>query len=114
LLIRIVGASAASDVPNLQKTRFPGSLQGEQRYHHILLVLYNLQMDKDETLQEFVQVLGRIKDLLGESMLSVDNDIDLVAAVEHLRQSGNNKDADELAELCKRADELKAQHRAIS
>ena len=71
-------------------------------------------MDKDETLHEFVEILGRIKDLLGESMLSADEDVDLVAAVEHLRHSGNNKDADELAGLCKRADELKAQHRAIS
>ena len=71
-------------------------------------------MDKDETLHEFVQILGRIKDLLGESMLLSDEDIDLQEAVEHLRQSGNSEDADELAVLCKRADELKAQHQAKS
>ena len=75
-------------------------------------MLYNLQMDKDETLQEFIQILGRIKDLLGESMSSGDEDIDLQEAVERLRQSGNSEDAEELAELCKRANELKAQHRA--
>ena len=71
-------------------------------------------MDKDETLQEFVQILARINELLGESMLPGDEDIDLAAAVERLRQSGNNDDADELAGLYERADELKAQHQAKS
>jgi hypothetical protein len=71
-------------------------------------------MDKDETLQEFVQILRSIKDLLGESMLLGDEDIDLPEAVERLRQSGNSEGADELAGLCKRADELKAQHQAKS
>lgn len=69
-------------------------------------------MDNDETLHEFVQILGRIKDLVGESTLLGDEDIDLAEAVERLRQSGNNEEADELAGLCKRADELKAQHQA--
>jgi hypothetical protein len=77
-------------------------------------VLYNLRMDKDETLHDFVQILGRIKDLLGESMLSADEDIDLQEAVERLRRSGNSEDADELAGLCKRADDLKAQRQAKS
>ena len=71
-------------------------------------------MDKDETLQEFVQILGRIKDLVGESTLLGNEEIDLAEAVERLRQSGNNEDADELAGLCKRADELKAQRQAKS
>lgn len=75
-------------------------------------MLYNLRMDNDETLHEFVQILGRIKDLVGESTLLGDEDIDLAEAVERLRQSGNNEEADELAGLCKRADELKAQHQA--
>ena len=73
---------------------------------------YNRQMDNDETLDEFVQILGRIKDLVGEVTISDDEGIDLVEAIEQLRRSGNNKDADELAELLERADELKAQHQA--
>lgn len=75
---------------------------------------YNPQMEKDETLDEFVQILGRIKDLLGEETLPSDTGIDLVDAVEQLRQSGNDKDADELAELLKRAEELKAQQQQKS
>ena len=71
-------------------------------------------MEKDETLEEFVQILGRIKDLLGEETLPSDTGIDLVDAVEQLRQSGNDKDADELAELLERAEELKAQQRQKS
>ena len=71
-------------------------------------------MEKDETLEEFVQILGRIKDLLGEETLPSDTGIDLVDAVEQLRQSGNDKDADELAELLKRAEELKAQQQQKS
>jgi hypothetical protein len=71
-------------------------------------------MEKDETLHEFVQILGRIKDLLGDSMLSADEDVDLEEAVGRLRQSGNGEEADELARLCERADELKAQHQANS
>ena len=69
-------------------------------------------MDKDETLDEFVQILGRIKALLGEEAISDDEGPDLVAAIKELRASGNNEDADELAALLKRADELKAQHQA--
>ena len=42
--------------------------------------------------------------------MSDDEEIDLVEAVQKLRQSGNDKDADELAELVQRADELTAQH----
>jgi hypothetical protein len=71
-------------------------------------------MDKDESLQEFIQILGRIKDLMGEAALAGDEGIDLPDTIEHLRLSGNNKDADELTELCRRADELKAQHQAKS
>ncbi|RLA27303.1 MAG: hypothetical protein DRQ63_06200 [Gammaproteobacteria bacterium] len=71
-------------------------------------------MENDETLQEFMQILGRIKTLLGEATISDGASIDLDAAVEQLRESGNNKDADELATLCKRADELKAQQQANS
>ena len=75
---------------------------------------YNLQMDYDETLEEFVQILGRIKDLAGEATISDDEGIDLVETIQRLRLSGNDKDADELAKLIERADELKAQHQAKS
>ena len=71
---------------------------------------YNLPMDNDDTLREFLQILGRIADLAGEALMSDDEEIDLVEAVHKLRQSGNDKDAGELAELVQRADELKAQH----
>jgi hypothetical protein len=67
-------------------------------------------MDNDDTLREFLQILGRIADLAGEALMSDDEEIDLVEAVQKLRQSGNDKDADELAELVQRADELTAQH----
>ena len=70
-------------------------------------------MDNDKTLEEFVQILGRIKDLIGEAATS-DDGIDLVKAIEGLRQSGNDQGADELAELIKRADALKAQHQVKS
>jgi hypothetical protein len=70
-------------------------------------------MDNDKTLEEFVQILGRIKDLVGEAAIS-DDGFDLVKAIEGLRQSGNDQGADELAELVKRADELKAQHQPPS
>ena len=69
-------------------------------------------MDNDEALQEFMQILARIKTLLGEATISDGAGIDLDAAVEQLRESGNNNDADELARLCKRADELKALQQA--
>lgn len=75
---------------------------------------YNLQMDYDETLDEFVQILGCIKNLVGEAAISDDEDIDLGEAIQRLRRSGNNKDADELAGLIERADEMKAQHQAKS
>ena len=67
-------------------------------------------MDNDETLEEFVQILGRIKELVGEAKISGDEAFDLVKAIEQLRQSGNGTDADELAALVERADQLKAQH----
>lgn len=75
---------------------------------------YNPQMENDETLEEFVQILGRIKDLLGEETIPNDTGIDLADAIEQLRQSGSDEDADELAELLERAEELKAQHKAES
>ena len=71
-------------------------------------------MDYDETLGEFVQILGRIKDLVGEASISDDEGIDIVEAIQRLRLAGNNKDADELTNLFERADELKAQHQAKS
>ena len=75
---------------------------------------YNLPMDNDDTLREFLQILGRIADLAGEATMSDDEEINLVETVQRLRQSGNDKDADELAELVQRADELKAQHQTES
>ena len=69
---------------------------------------YNPLMEKDETLEEFVQILGRIQELVGEATISNDEGFDLVETIEQLRKSGNNDDADELAELIERADELKA------
>ncbi|NIA26577.1 MAG: hypothetical protein GWP02_00870 [Desulfobulbaceae bacterium] len=71
-------------------------------------------MDNDETLDEFVQILGRISDLMGAASMSDDKDVDLDKAIEQLRSSGNDEGADELAELVQRADELKAQHQAKS
>jgi len=71
-------------------------------------------MEHDETLIEFVQILGRIKVLLGDTADSDDEELDLSRAIERLRRSGNDKDADELGELIRRADELKAQHQAES
>ena len=71
---------------------------------------YNPPMDNDDTLREFLQILGRIADLAGEALMSDDEEIDLVETVKKLRQSGNDKDADELQKLVQRADELKAQH----
>ncbi len=67
-------------------------------------------MENDDTLIEFVQILGRIADLAGEALMSDDEEIDLVKTVQKLRQSGNDQDADKLEELVQRADELKAQH----
>ncbi len=75
---------------------------------------YNRTMDNDKTLEEFVQILGRIADLMGTEKVSDDKDIDLDKAIEQLRLSGNDDGADELAELVQRADELKAQHQAKS
>jgi len=71
-------------------------------------------MEKDEALEEFVQILGRIKDLLGEATTSDDADLDLAEAIEQLRLSGKNDDADALAALIERAEELKEQHQARS
>lgn len=75
---------------------------------------YYSPMDNDETLREFVQILGRIADLAGEALMSDDEEIDLVTTVRKLRQSGNDKDADELELLVQRADELKAQRQSTS
>ena len=75
---------------------------------------YNSQMEKDEALEEFVQILGRIKDLLGEATTSDDADLDLAETIEQLRLSGKNDDADALAALIERAEELKEQHQARS
>ena len=69
-------------------------------------------MEKDETLEEFVQILGRIKDLLGEAAISDDEDVDLAKAVEQRRLTGNHDDADEIAELLERAEALKARQQA--
>lgn len=77
-------------------------------------VIYNPQMEKDKTLDEFVQILGRIRYLVGEETIADDQDVDLSKAVEQLRLSGKNKDADELADLIKWADNLKAQQQAKS
>ncbi len=71
-------------------------------------------MDNDVALEEFVKILGRIKDLVGEATIPDAEDFDVVAAIERLRQSGNREDADELAELIERAEKLKAQHQAKS
>lgn len=73
---------------------------------------YDRHMETDERLEEFVQILGRIRELVGEESMSGGSGIDLVDVVEQIRQYGNDKDADELAELIKRAEELKAQHQA--
>lgn len=77
-------------------------------------VTYNPQMEKDEKLEEFVQVLGRIRELVGEESMSGGTGIDLADVVEQWRHSGNDTDADELGELIKRAEALKAQHKADS
>jgi hypothetical protein len=75
---------------------------------------YNPQMENDKALEEFVQILERIKEMIGDVAIEDDEGFDLTKAVERLRLSGNNDDADELAELIERADELKAQHQAKS
>jgi hypothetical protein len=75
---------------------------------------YNPQMETDKTLEEFVQILERIKEMIGDVAIEDDEGFDLTKAVERLRLSGNNDDADELAELIERADQLKAQHQAKS
>jgi hypothetical protein len=75
-------------------------------------VTYNPEMEKDDKLEEFVQILGRIRDLVGEEPMTGGTGIDLIDIVEQLRQSGDNKDADELSELLKRAEELKAEQQA--
>lgn len=74
---------------------------------------YTLQMDNDELdkLDELAQIVGRVADLMGEATFSDDEAIDSVEAIQRLRLAGNNEDADELAKLILRADELKARHR---
>jgi hypothetical protein len=68
-------------------------------------------MDNDEKLEEFIQVLGRINGLLGEDVFLVEG-FDLTKTIEQMRLAGEIEDADELARLLERAEELKAQHQA--
>ncbi len=75
---------------------------------------YNLQMEHDKTLIEFVQILGHIKELIGDTANLDDEDLDLAKAIQQLRLTGNDKDADELARLVQRADELKVQQQQKS
>jgi hypothetical protein len=70
----------------------------------------NLQTENEKTLEEFIQILGRIAELVGENTTSDDDDVDLVDAIQRLRLSGNTTDADELEELFQRAEDLKALH----
>ena len=74
-------------------------------------VTYNGEMENDEKLEEFIQILGRIKDIVGEVAIADDQGINIVEAIEQLRISGNAEGADELAELAQRADELKNQQK---
>lgn len=69
-------------------------------------------MDKDESLEEFVQILGRIRELTAQETTADDNGLNLDDVVKQLRLDGENDDADELAELIERADALKAQQKA--
>lgn len=71
-------------------------------------------MERDQKLDEFVEILGRIKDLISEAAISTEEGVDLAKAVEQLRLAEKNEDADKLAELIERADELKAQHQTKS
>ena len=73
---------------------------------------YNRHMDSDDTLTEFLQILGRINELVGETSNAGDDGIDLQTTIKQLRESGNNEDADELTELVGRAEELKALQQA--
>ena len=69
-------------------------------------------MDKDESLEEFVQILGRIRELTAQETTADDNGLNLDDVAKQLRLDGENDDADELAELIERADALKAQQQA--
>ena len=69
-------------------------------------------MDKNETLEEFVQILGRIQKLIEEETPADGHGLDLVEAIKQLRKSGKDDVADELAGLLERADELKTQQQA--
>jgi hypothetical protein len=71
-------------------------------------------MNDDETLGEFLQILGRIQELAAEAPNSDGEGLDLDYAIQQLRQSGNDNEADELARLRERAEELKAQHQTKS
>ena len=70
----------------------------------------NVQTENEKTLEEFIQILGRIAELVGENTTSDDDDVDLVDAIQRLRLSGNSTGADELEELFQRAEDLKALH----
>ena len=80
--------------------------------HRNASVTYNTLMDKDETLEEFVQILGRIQKLIEDETTADGNGLDLVEAINQLRQSGKDEIADELAGLVERADELKTLQQA--
>ncbi len=67
-------------------------------------------MEYDKETDELAQILGRITDLMGEASFSGGEAINSVEAIQRLRLAGNNKDADELAELFLRGDELKAKY----
>lgn len=69
-------------------------------------------MDDDSNLQEFLEILRRIRVLVGDAAISGEKDIDFDEVLRQLRQAGSKGEADELAELVRRADELKAQHHA--
>jgi hypothetical protein len=88
--------------------------QSDQLGHPLrqdLGVTYNGEMENDEKLEEFIQILGRIKDIVGEVAIADDQGINIVEAIDQLRISGNAEGADELAELAQRADELKNQQK---
>lgn len=77
-------------------------------------MIYNQQMDDDTKLEEFLGILGRIKNLTGEASVSDDGDLDLDSAIKQLRKTGNDRDADKLAGLIKQAENMKAEHQAES
>lgn len=61
-----------------------------------------------DKLDELVTISTRVADLMDEASFSDDENIDTVEAIKRLRLSGANEDADELAELFQRIDEMKS------